>query len=300
MMEHFVGTIYNFNPPPANIQVDVDIPFFEQAPIRDELLIHLDPKEVLDTQSPQFLDLQSIPEKDREIIKKNGTTVSGQRSIFEALRADLTANYRLINWDLPTYPQLQYILGLAWDHLMMEGETKQPMSKAKVVNMTFNYGIKKNINTLVKDDFTFKRTQRKPPSKKAPNTPGEFTYAKYSDKELLNISIQEVFQIMKHWFEYKIPKWLSVMNEIQKLVCYERGLRPGNYRIYANLIENDFLQDNLSILGEYGIPSSALRKLEKLVPKNLSEDAVINYIKENNLHKSKVLIPYEQIKLNDI
>ncbi|MNQ62457.1 hypothetical protein D3C85_768020 [compost metagenome] len=105
---------------------------------------------------------------------------------------------------------------------------------------------------------------------------------------------------MKHWFEYKIPKWLSVMNEIQKLVCYERGLRPGNYRIYANLIENDFLQDNLSILGEYGIPSSALRKLEKLVPKNLSEDAVINYIKENNLHKSKVLIPYEQIKLNDI
>lgn len=300
MMEHYVGNIYNFNPPPKNVQVDVDIPFFEQSPIRDELLIHLDPKEILNPAAKQFQDIASIPEPDREIIKKNGVKVSGQRSIFEILREDINYKYDLIQWELPNYKQLTYILGLAWDHLIMEGETTSPMTKAKIVQMTFNYGIKKNINQLVSEDFDYKKTKLKPKPKNNPDAPDVLQFGHLSDKEVLNLSIQEVFQTMKHWFEYKIPKWLSVLNEIQKLVCLERGLRPGNYRVYANLIENDFLQDNLAILAEYGVPSSALRKLEKMIPKSLSEDAVIDFIKTNNLQNSKALITYEQVKLKDI
>ena len=42
MMQHYVGRIYNFNPPPTQSETIIDIPFFQQAPIKDEVLIQLD------------------------------------------------------------------------------------------------------------------------------------------------------------------------------------------------------------------------------------------------------------------
>ncbi|RWY48174.1 DEAD/DEAH box helicase [Mucilaginibacter gilvus] len=300
MMEHYVGTIYNFNKPPVNNTILIDIPFFVQEPIRDELLIQIDHEEVLNKETKQYIDIQNIPPGDKEVIKKNGAKVDGQKSIFEILRQDIKTKYPLINWTVPDYEQLRYILELAWDHLLIEGETTSPMTKAKLVNRTFNYGLEKNINSLITSDFNYKRGQLKPASKKTPNAPRVPKYENLSDSELMNECIQEIFQMMKHWFEYKVPKWLSVINEIQKFICSEEGLMPGNYRIYANMIENDFLRDNLSILGEYGVPSSAIRKLERLIPRDIHEDDVINYIKNNNLNNLQSLILYEQYKLRDL
>jgi len=300
MMEHYVGTIYNFNKPPVNKTVLIDIPFYEQNPIRDELLIQIDHNEVIDKESKQYIDIQNIPSGEKAVIKKNGLKVDGQKSIFEILRRDVTTKYNLIAWNVPTYEQLKYILELSWDYLLMEGESTSPMTKAKLVHRTFNYGLSKDINILIKSDYEFKRNQLKPVNKKKSEAPRSFLYENLSDKELMNTCIQDVFQMMKHWFEYKVPKWLSVVNEIQKFVCAEQGLRPGNYRIYANMIENDFLRDNLSILGEYGVPSTAIRKLERLIPRELHEDEVINFIKANNLNRHSNLITYEQNKLSDL
>ena len=47
-MVHFVGNIYNFNPPPKKEQIIIDIPFFLQNPITDEVIIQLEKIEVLD------------------------------------------------------------------------------------------------------------------------------------------------------------------------------------------------------------------------------------------------------------
>lgn len=107
------------------------------------------------------------------------------------------------------------------------------------------------------------------------------------------------FQIQKHWFQYKIPKWLSVINSIQEFVCNEKGLRPGNYNFYTNLIENEFLRENLTILAEFGIPSSAIRKLEKLIPPNMNQDEVIKSIRENKLYENSAFIEYERNKLKE-
>ncbi|MFZ0596682.1 MAG: hypothetical protein WAM46_06850, partial [Flavobacterium sp.] len=94
-------------------------------------------------------------------------------------------------------------------------------------------------------------------------------------------------------------KWLSVINEIQKFICEEKGLAPGNYIHYANLIENDFIRENLAILSEYGIPNSAIRKIENKIPSNLNQDEVLNYIKTKNIHLSKELLEYERKKITD-
>lgn len=285
MMEHFVGKIYNFNVPPMDEKVVIDIPFFQQNPVRDEVLIQLEDEEIMDPETQQATSIKLIPKGEREIIKRNGVKVHGQKSIFDILRKEIEFNYELVNWRMPKYKQLQYILFLAWDHLIIEGESTRPMTKAKLVKLTFDYGRHQNIGYLVRENYLYKKRQP--------------WFKKYDDSDLRDMAIQETFQIMKHWFQYKVPKWLSVMNEIQKFICAEKGLKAGNYTYYANLIENDFLRENLTILSEYGVPGSAIRKIEHLIPDDLNQDEVLNFILEKGISKHGSLLDYEKEKLND-
>ena len=48
MMVHYIGKIYNFNPPPEKSNIIIDIPFFQQNPIKDEVLIQLDDSDIRD------------------------------------------------------------------------------------------------------------------------------------------------------------------------------------------------------------------------------------------------------------
>lgn len=63
-------------------------------------------------------------------------------------------------------------------------------------------------------------------------------------------------------------------------------------------LENDFIRENLSILIEFGIPSNAVRRLEEIIPNNLSEDGVIDFIKKNRSYIKKYLLPYESERLD--
>ena len=285
MMVHFVGNIFNFNPPPEKEQIVIDIPFFQQDPIKDEILIQLDEEEVINRGSEQYIAINEIPEKEKEIIKKNGVKVHGQKFIFDILREDIHIKYDLIAWNQPNYRQLEYIIGLAWDNLLITGETTMPMTKSKLVNMTFNYGLNQDIGYLVQSNYAYLR-------KLAAN------YG-ISDSDLMDRSIQDTFQTMKHWFQYKVPKWLSVIHEIQRFICAEFGVKAGNYIFYANHIENDFLRENLAILSEYGIPSSAIRKLEKQIPADIDQDAVLDFIRDKEIYASGDLLEYEKTKLHE-
>ena len=93
---------------------------------------------------------------------------------------------------------------------------------------------------------------------------------------------------------YKVPKWLTVVNSLQEYVCQKICIVPGNYLFYANLIENDFLSPNLTLLLEYNIPISAIRKIEKFLPSDINEDSILPYILRNHLEEKCGLIQYER------
>ncbi|MEM5627253.1 hypothetical protein AAHB47_28230 [Bacillus wiedmannii] len=114
---------------------------------------------------------------------------------------------------------------------------------------------------------------------------------------ILDDAIRESFQILKHWFQYKVPKWLNVVNNLQTYVCKEAGIEPGNYAAYASQIENEFIRENLSILIEFGIPGSAIKKLANYIPSELDEDLVLQYIENKNLLNNSDLLPYEKEKI---
>lgn len=85
MMIHYVGKMYNFNKPPEKENVIIDISFFEQDPISDEVLIHLDEKDVKNKDTEQYQNLEQIPDDQKQMFKKNGLSVKGQIKILEIL-----------------------------------------------------------------------------------------------------------------------------------------------------------------------------------------------------------------------
>jgi len=303
MMIHYIGNIYNFNEPPKKeSEMIVDIPFFQQDPIKTEVLINLDDQDVLNKESSQYKDLNKLPLGERDLFKRNGVLVDGQIQILNEIR-DLDKfvvierrnhkkRYRvkeLLSWNgMPKYDQLQYILTLCFDYLIKPTETVRPMTIGKLITQTFNYGIQKNLFALIEKDYDYKL------NKNVENRNPK------SEKEILNQSIREIFNTSRHWFKYKVPKWLNVINELQKYVFEKNGLTSGNYTHYASQIENDFVASNLVIFSEYGVPTSAIKKMAKYIPSELNEDQVLKYIKKNKLMDKREILKYERWKINQL
>ena len=326
MMIHYLGRIYNFNKPPEKEAIVVDIPFFEQKDIRDEVLIHIDEKDVKNKESEQYKELMKIPSEERALFKKNGVLIKGQKKILEILKTDIHNKHDLLFWDgFPNYQQLGFVLSLAWKNLLKERETTTPMTLPKLITVTHKYGKRENqsIDFLVQNTFQFYKERREECKELKPTIERKLQsmdredkrrykkgeeYKKYNfykkfmpmdDSELFDEAVRDAFQILRHWFHYKVPKWLNVMNELQKYVCEKNNLEPGNYTYYASQIENDFVRKNLSILVEYGIPKSAINKLENKISKDLDEDKILDEIKNRKLIKTSELIDYEKEKIRE-
>lgn len=280
MMQHYLGKVYNFNlVPDKKEEVIIDIPFFEQNPINDEVLIHLSKDEVKNKDADQYKELMGIPEAERALFKKNGVSVQGQKKMLQAFERVMASNPGLIFWDgYPTYDQLSFVLNLAWEHLIKLGETTKPMTVKKLVKVTHDYGRDKNIVDLIRSTYNYKRDNNK---------------KNLTHEELIDESVREVFQTLRHWFQYKVPKWLNVANSLQEYLAKKYNRRPGSYIFYAVQMENDFVRDNLSILNEFGIPLSAIQKLQKVIPADLSEDEVLKKLGEYVGRSRERLLQYE-------
>ena len=124
----------------------------------------------------------------------------------------------------------------------------------------------------------------------------EATYGQIVDK-----SIEEIFKFQKNWLQYKVPKWLNIIDSLQKYAAKEMGVEAGDYSYVAESIENEFMDKNLRILTEYGIPSSAISKISKALGnriKALSEDEVISYILRYRRVVDLYLTQYEKEALD--
>lgn len=292
MMVHYTGNIYNFNIPPQKEDIIVDIPFFQQNPIKDEVLIQLEDKNVKDKESIQYKDITSINEIERKVIAKNGVSVKGQLKILAQLRADIDAKQQLICWSgtKPKRVMLEYILTLAWSNLLSETESTNVLLP-QLIHLTHSYGAWENtISTLINDHLKFQIDKYK--TKNNCSEVENDQLVKFEDR-----SIKYILQVVRHWFQYKIPKWLSTVSSLQQIVCNEKGLMPGDYSHFASILENDFIPEHLVLLSEYGVPHSAIKKLSRSIPATVDDDNLISFIRKHDLHTIKSLIGYEKEKI---
>lgn len=295
MMEHYIGQIFNFNQPPEKVEINVDIPFYQQNPIKDEVLIQIDDSDINNTHTQQYIDLKNIPNPVKEIIRKNGLSVKGQLRIIDQLRVDINTRCAEICWSgtKPKKEQLDYVLELAWNNLMSETESRGITLK-QLSYLTHSYGAWKTpIIKLIEENSAYltKNYLEKHPGVELT----EDILVQFDD-----LSIKLILQVVRHWFEYKVPKFLSTINSLQELVCKEKGITPGDYTQFASIIENDFIPNHLTLLAEYGIPHSAIQKICRFIPTDIKDEDLIPYIQSNNLHLTKSLIAYERNKIESL
>lgn len=282
LMRHYIGNFYSFKEEPNDVIADVDIPFIDQVqPFSTDIMIHMPDELIKDKTTEDFQFIQSLPMYNRLVYKKNGLSVRAQHEIYIRLKKefDLISCRRLMYWKntlFPTREELTYIFDRCWEHL-------GPTSK--------DHGIW-NANHLVRCILSYRGWQ-------------SFHALKLSLQNRTStedMAIRDAFMIINFWFQYKVPKWLTTFNEIQKIVAQEAGEEAANYSTFASMIEQDFLSNSSSVLLEYGIPASAINKIQHFLPENITEHEIINWLRTNkqSLFSSGLLLDYEQEKIYEL
>lgn len=288
MMEHYVGKIYNFINVPKEEKIVVDIPFYEQdkSLLTDEILVNIPENDVKKSLRERYDKINEIPSELLTIIKRNGTSVNGQMSIYYALERDIqNGRYGDISWTrMPEYNKILYILKLAENNTFTCDNNKGILSVEQLTMYLNMYRSNGNINKIIDSLYNYKKSKVK-----------KMTLER--DSNYFDQAVEEAFHIYRHWFQFTVPKAFRVVDSLQRYVCEKHGVKAGSYSYFVQQLENDFLQDNLSILLEYGLPRSSVQKLTQYLPEDLSEDEVINYIVKNRNSIMQILTPYEQERI---
>lgn len=312
MMEHYVGKVINLHKPPEKVQTTVDFPFFDQNPIASEVLVNLDESEVKNI-NDNVQRYRKFREKDKdlqELLVRNAVTIEGQETILKQLFADLAipSKRRLIIWskiDRSLYDRLQYIFELCWDNLSTEDERKSFGAKGWVVNKIVGSCYQSTINELIERELEY-RAQKLAKEKNVLFYSIDHMFKMFPTEmqERTDNIIEDMFALQKNWLQYRAPKWINVVDSLQKYATEKLGLSSGDYSYVAEMIENEFVQSNFRILLEFGIPKSAVQKIQLIFDsygfnsKNMTEDDVLSLITSKKDFLKKYLSIYEMEIVN--
>ena len=288
MKKHFIGNIYRFEKQPDQMELFVDIPLFNQDNAPLEILISLEENELEGNSKERLRNFNDLPSDLKDVIKKNsGINIEGQLNILKEIESNIGTNRQLLSWtSLPTYEQLNYVLDLCWRHLLKPGENKADVRNAAQLSVLTNkYRSLQSIPALIRDSVDADYWKEKHPN----------------EQERIDRFSFFILNVVRHWFDYKLPKWLSVVSELQEYALMKNNLPFGNYSFLATSLEHSFLPSNLAALMEYDIPYSAVNKLKKMLPQDRSPEMLISDI--NRLSKEELLkrglIVYEIKKLKN-
>ena len=116
----------------------------------------------------------------------------------------------------------------------------------------------------------------------------------------VNHVVNLVLGVKRHWFDYKLPKLLCALSNLQRFVFEENSLSFGDYSYLAGLIEYSSIKPNYYPLIEYDIPNTAIPTLEKEFGKDITSDQIIKKLKAK-IHDKSInslnLLEYEKNKI---
>lgn len=293
MRKHFIGNVIRFEDQPEQMELFVDIPLFNQAQAPLEILISMDEKDIEDEAKPRLDKFNNLPEELKDVIKLNsGVSIESQIEIINKIESNLKEYNNLLNWTaLPkSFDNLSTVIELCWDSLTGPGDKTfiegiGRLSARWLASFTFSYIKLKTIgavvNTYINDDFWKERI---------PDTQKRIDTASYS-----------ILHITRHWFDYKLPKWINVISNLQEYVFKKHKMPYGNYSFIASSIENGFLHPNIAALTEYDIPITAIKKLEKFISSDRTPEmniTFLNQLSDNELIANR-LLKYEIDKIRN-
>lgn len=268
LMEHYVGRIYTFNGEPVQHELNIDMPFSDQREdLKDEVLVNIPADKVKPQLRERYDRLHQIPSDLLSIIKRNGVSINNQLKFAKAVSDYVKSGERDIFWkQMPKWNNLITTITLLGQCKLLQFDGRVRTAKQLCFYLQRYYSLK----SIVKFFHSFQG----------------------DDEELYDKNLEDAFYIQRQWFQYNVPKALRVGESIINYVYGKSQTQVCSYSYYAQQLETNFLPDNISILLEYGIPAITIRKLEHHIPKDITEEELVPYIKGHQELK-KVLLDYE-------
>jgi hypothetical protein len=258
MFKHFIGRVFMFNPAPQDVLPDIDIPVLSQsaeAPV--ELLLAMDEE---DLTSSSRARLRRYIEQDVlsvSVLRANaGVDLDAQLNLAQAIHESPDTWIPALQWrGFPMYEQLKAISELIFDHF---GGTARRWGAYTAPQLTFlinRAGRSATPKTLIAD---------------------QLDYAREQGRDIDDV-VLEVLRFLRSGLTFGFPKYLRVIDNIQRDVLPRMGAEPGDYTQFAAAAEGAFLPAPLSSLDEYGLPLELVGKLQHdLVPEGPDDlDAVL-------------------------
>lgn len=280
MRIHYVGKVYEFHIQPSQLDLNVEVPLFDQADAPLELLVQLDTDDVQDHAKSRLAGFESLDDELKVIIRRNsGLPVEGQINIVREIENNHNLYYSSLSWTtIPTYSQLESTLSLCWKFFFKPNESKPRISPAQLATMALQYYQGRSLSYLIVKSLEYWRKREQ------------------DEDAAVQKTVGLVLGVSRNWFEYKLPKWLAGISELQAYVYRRQERLPGNYAYFSALLENSFFKGALSVLMDYDVPASAIRKLEAAIGTEDDWGRLEVRLRKLNLGALN-LLPYELKKL---
>ena len=257
MMKYYTGKIYYFDTPPKKQIENLDIPIIEQEEgLQSEILVNLDKADIKEQRIGDYqLLVNDVPKELLEIFKKNYYDIEKQKNLYSHLILNPSLLNRL-SWTTATPTQASLLETLETLNHHLDGQKGQ---SHKFTAQKCQQVMRNNLRQAIASEINYQRGLSKNSSKKS--------------DEIENLSIAIVFRFIKNQAKYEIPKKLKILESI---VNYISGMNRADYSSFIAMLEHEGVNEELSILLDFGVPSSALKKFT-----NLPNENSLDYIREN-------------------
>ena len=269
MNQHFTGNVYLFIEKIDGEEFIIDVPSVDQTPVSDEILINIPRDEVIDLRRKEELE-NGLDSGIKDIIRKNLISINGQKLLYRYIEEN-REKLSFLRWNgIPTYEELWKTLNLAYKFLKNEKNDKF-VKKQAVISLKF---VNQSLRKTISDQIEYLKKQDK--------------------KDPVNKAIDEVLSFQRNDASFKIPKLLAVIDSIQKYVFDGIGEESGDYTMFSSLLENEQVDERLRFLIDYGVPSSAVKKIKNIPDDIFTDSQIIQYLRENIDRVDYNLIAYEE------
>jgi hypothetical protein len=259
MFSHFVGRVYLFNDPPQTALPTIDIPLFSQsADTPAELLLAL-PDEELAPESRDriapYLEQGLLP---ADVLRENSVDPDDQLALARTLDEDPARWSSALSWNgFPNYDQLQPANELLWSHFR-SSRSWGARSAAQLTQLTL-MAQNRTLRELIANQVDFRRSRG----------------------ETVDAAVLDVLTFYRSGLTFGFPKYLRVLDRIQREVLGRHGLPFGDFRQYAGATEAAFQSPLLMALDEYGIPLELGRQLSSyLIRGDTTFDDVLDRLRQ--------------------
>lgn len=278
MKKHFSGNLYVFEDPPLEENFKLDVPFIDQEEVSDEVLVHLKESDI-SSENKERVEVikKDIPLELLNIFKENIVSIKKQKQMYDYLVKNQEKLRDVLIWEknIPTINELNGTLQIV-NRFLGESNDKYILKLSIICR-------KLVLNNSLKLIIEEERQRLQKNSSK---------YISY--EESLNIAVDNIFSIVRREAGYRIPKFLNVMYSIQKYVYENKGIDSGDYKYFSSSLENNINDPRLGFLIDFGVPSSAVKKISAIIPKEIEKESeIITFIKENKVNFMSYLDTYE-------